>query len=133
MELIHNYWFAAAGVAAAVTMLLHLVVGGRYIARPLLRSSEMTPTAKFTNYYCWHLVTIYIGLMSFSFFGAAIRVEGFALGMIMTIAAALNTILSIAIILITRQSFKKMPQWALFFIIFVFAALGVRSATYLAF
>lgn len=129
---ITNVWFAVAGAASAVTLVIHVILGGKYIARPLLKSADMSQTAKFTNYFCWHLVTIFIGVMAFSFLAAAMRGE-YALGLTMTFAAMLSALLNAGIVLVNKQSFKLMPQWLLFLVIAILGGLGVNSANHLSF
>ncbi|WP_375207110.1 hypothetical protein [Hyphococcus sp.] len=129
---IENSWFFAASVASLITMLLHIFLGGKDAARPLLQSKGIVQSAKYTNYYCWHLVTIYIGIMAFSFLAAAVRNE-YALGLTMTFAAVLNALLNLAILISKKQSFLQMPQWFIFLVIGFLGALGISSANHLAF
>jgi len=66
-----NIWCLAAGVAATLVALTHVFLGGRETARPTLAAVEMTSLVRYTNYYCWHLVTLSVGLVSAGFFYSA--------------------------------------------------------------
>ena len=72
IELIHNFWLLAAGVAATITTLIHIFAGGPTVAAPLLAARDIAETPKLTNYYCWHIVTITLAAMSFAFIYASI-------------------------------------------------------------
>ena len=51
-------WFIGATLLSFATCAIHVVAGGRFVAQPLLQANDLARIAKFTNYYCWHLVTI---------------------------------------------------------------------------
>jgi nitrate reductase NapE component len=111
---VKNPWFATAAGLAATTCLLHVVLGGREAARPLLAAAGLGEIAKFTNYYCWHLVTIAIAALAVAFAMAA-RPEGS--GEMATFAAMISVLFafwSLAMIGRYRLSVWRFPQWALF-------------------
>lgn len=55
-----NIWFLMAGLFSFAVCLTHIILGGREAARPLL-DADLRAIPKYTNYYCWHMVTIIIG------------------------------------------------------------------------
>ena len=127
MDVIQNIWLFAAGIAAALTCLLHVFGGGPEIARPLLASNELPDVSKYVNYYCWHLVTFTIGAMAVGFVWSSIDPSQTGLAWMWTVMATLFTIWSIALILWKRQKFWRMPQWTLFAVISALAITGLAT------
>ncbi len=112
----------AAGAASGGLALLHIVAGGRAIARPLIDARDIGETAKYTNYYCWHLVSIVLVLMSAGFFFAAFRPDPSDLTLLLTAIAAAFAVWGIVLPVSVGQSYGQMPQGWLFVPI---AALGL--------
>jgi hypothetical protein len=48
----------SAALVLLITFFTHVVVGGRYVARPLLADTHLPKASKWLNYYCWHLVSL---------------------------------------------------------------------------
>ncbi|MDZ4760582.1 MAG: hypothetical protein SGJ21_05880 [Alphaproteobacteria bacterium] len=65
-----NPWLAATAATRVQTAGIHLCLGGREIARPLL-DSGIRPVPKHTNYFCWHMVTLTLIGFGGAFAGAA--------------------------------------------------------------
>jgi len=63
-----NWFTLSAGILAGVTAFIHLITGGKEVARPLLLSS-IDEVAKLTLYACWHLVTVALFLSSLALLG----------------------------------------------------------------
>lgn len=119
-----NGWFAAAAGLSAITCGMHIVMGGREAARPLLAATDLDRVAKFTNYYCWHLVTIAIGALVAAFAyssraGATADLALFATGI-----ALLFALWSLGMIAKFRLPPMQFGQWALFLLI---ALLGLAG------
>ena len=51
-----NWLIVSAGILAGATAFIHVVAGGKDVARPLLASS-IAEEVKLTLYACWHLVS----------------------------------------------------------------------------
>ncbi len=108
-----NIWFAIAGALSVFVCLLHLIIGGRLAARPLLASKELGRRAKYTNYYCWHLVTISIAVMAAMFFWTAAG-AAWELALVASILAGLFCVWSVGIVVINKGRLWQFPQWLLF-------------------
>ncbi len=67
VRILMNIYFVIAAGLSHFAFLLHFFMGGREVARPLLNSNELSKTCQFTNYYCWHLVTISLALIAVVF------------------------------------------------------------------
>jgi len=109
-----NGWFAAAAALSAFTCGLHVFMGGREAVRPLLAAGDLDRLAKFTNYYCWHLVTIAIGALAAAFAYSARQGAAPELALFATGIALLSASWSLGMIARFRLPPLQFGQWALF-------------------
>lgn len=109
-----NAWFLSAAGVAALICAIHVVAGGREAVRPLLASIELNQSAKYTHYYCWHLVTITIGALAAAFAYASRPGAGPDVAVLATGMSFLFALLSIVQIAIFRLPMKEFGQWVLF-------------------
>lgn len=119
-----NEFFLGAAAGSVFIAGLHCVLGGREIAAPLLRSRDMHAVAKYTNYYCWHMVTIVLVAMAGSFAWSAMVPGAVELAGLATILAGAFCLWSFARALWKRQKLLQMPQWLLFLGVFLLALPG---------
>lgn len=108
-----NFWFVAAAATSFVTFLVHLVLGGREIARPLL-AADLQAKPKYTSYYCWHMVTITIAAVALAFALAALPGRTGDLALFATGLSLLFLLWNIVMIVSRRLRFLHYPQWSLF-------------------
>jgi hypothetical protein len=120
-----NLWLALAAALAAATTLIHIVLGGREIARPLLAAERLRAVPKFTMYYCWHLVTIVLAAQALAFGLVAAGLGSRDLAAFATVGAALFCLWSLGMIGLFRLRIAHFPQWALFAAIAASGALGL--------
>ena len=125
LETVHDLWLLATGVVAGITMLIHIFAGGPSVARPLLAATDIDETAKLTNYYCWHLVTITLCAMTVAFCYAALIPREVALAVMWTAIAAAFALWSLMLIIWKRQKAFDLPQWTLFAAIAGLGAAGL--------
>lgn len=118
------YWLYAASVLSALTFFVHVLGGGKSAARPLL-DSELENEVKYTNYYCWHIVTIVIGAMAICFFLSASSTASVDLAILSSALALAFAIWSGALTILKRQSVLALPQWILFLPIAIMGFLGL--------
>jgi len=118
------YWLYAASLLSALTALLHIFGGGVAVARPVL-NSDLNDEAKYTSYYCWHMVTIIIVAMSVCFFLAGRYPELRELGVLCCILSFAFAVWSVVLIIAKKQKLLKLPQWILFFPIAIIGAAGL--------
>jgi hypothetical protein len=109
-----NDWFLGAAGLSAFTFVLHVVAGGRETAGPLLESTELGRIAKYTSYYCWHLVTISIASIAAAFLFAAQPGGNFSLAAFATGLSFAFAVLNIAIAARFGLPFWEFGQWVLF-------------------
>jgi hypothetical protein len=109
-----NRWYALAALAASTTFLVHVALGGRALARPLLASTELHRVVKLTHYYCWHLVSIALALIALGLWLAAADPSLRPFGVAATLTAALFGLLNVAYALAFRLGPRRLPQWILF-------------------
>ena len=105
-----NAFFLAAGIWCAVAWGLHTFLGGRAIARPLLAAGDLQDTPKYTQFYCWHIVTILLAVMAAGLVYAAFvpGAEDVAL-LVVGLAFAL-AVWGLALPKAVGQTFGEMPQ-----------------------
>lgn len=77
-----NLPFLIAGILSAIIWAIHTFAGGSAVVRPLLEA-KLESTAKYTQYYCWHVVTIVLFVMASAFTYSAFRASD--LGWVMTL------------------------------------------------
>ncbi|AKS45640.1 hypothetical protein SAMN05444287_0738 [Octadecabacter temperatus] len=124
---VQNLWLFAAGVAAALTALIHIFGGGPENVRPLLRSNDIADVPKYVNYYCWHLVTLTITAMATGLIWASLDPTQTGLAWMWTIMAILFTLWSLVLIKWKGQKLFHMPQWTLFGVVSVLAVIGLAT------
>lgn len=120
-----NGWLIAAAAASAATALIHIVPGGRYIARPLLGSSDLAKVPKYTHYYCWHAVSIVLLTMALGFVYCGFNPESLALAVMLTGLAGSFALWNGVLIIWKKLNPIHMPQWALFLPIATLGLIGL--------
>lgn len=121
-----NEWFAAAAALSALTCGIHVVIGGRAAARPLLEA-PLDRDVKFTNYYCWHAVTITIAALAAAFAYSSGAGAGTDLALLATGIALLFALLSLAMIARFRLPPIQFGQWLLFLVIALLGLIGLAA------
>jgi len=116
--------FSAAAAASAATLAAHVMLGGRLFARPLLRSDMRSPV-KHTLYFCWHLVSAALGVMTVAFVWAALQPEARPAALVGLGLAATFMLVNVAQNLAMQLSFRVHPQGAFFLVITVLGATGL--------
>jgi hypothetical protein len=120
-----NGWFIAAALMSGLTLGIHLVAGGRYIVRPLLAAEGLGEGAKYTAYYCWHLVSIVLAGMALAFVRAGIAPGGRELAATCVLFATLAAVWSFAMVSRHKLPFWQYPQGLLFVLVVVPGAAGL--------
>ena len=115
----------AAAVLSLLVCGLHVFAGGPAIAAPLLRSADLGRVSKYTNYYCWHIVTIVLLAMPVGFLLGALRRESLDIAALMTVLAGAFMLWSLGLVVWKKQKPFHLPQWALFLPVTVVGALGL--------
>ncbi len=119
-----NIALACAAVLSLLTWAIHTFMGGKEIARPLLRSS-MEAVPKYTNYYCWHLVTMVLFAMSAGYGYAALVPGGYDVALLLTALSAGFMIWSLALVFWKKRRLLELPQWTLFLAITAAGVVGL--------
>lgn len=106
--------FVVPALLAISIAALHVLAGGRDIARPLLQQQTLTPTVTLTHYYCWHMATISLVVMAGCYGYAAVSPDGRILATLATLVSAAFCVWGLALVVWKRQRHRDMPQWMLF-------------------
>ena len=120
-------WLTVAGAAAAAVCALHTFMGGPAIAKPLLLAKGMNDVARYTNYYCWHMVTIILAGMAAAFIIAALLPQAIELAWATTLLSAAFAIWSIGLVVWKKQKPLHMPQWLLFVVVTALGGVGLAT------
>lgn len=115
--------FASASLLSFVWFLVHLFVGGKQVARPLL-DSDLDPMVLQTQYLCWHLTSATIAIMAL-FFAMAVWLATPAYGVAGLILAGGFVLVGVGVVPLRGWSFKTVPQGWLFVPVVALAAFGV--------
>lgn len=110
------YTSIAAGSLSAIIALIHIFLGGRTVALPLLEASDLERRPKYVTYYCWHLVSISLCLMSLVFLWPALWGGSDDLTLVGAIMATLFALWGIALRQFSKANlaFSDLPQGWLF-------------------
>lgn len=122
-----NICLFAAGVVSTAVFLIHTFVGGREIAAPLLAAKDLHPVPKFTQYYCWHLVTIVLAAMAAAYGFAAIDPSARDLAAFVTFLAAAFSVFGLILAPAKGQKYKHMPQGWLFVPVTALGVIGLLA------
>lgn len=107
-----TYFLTAAGLSA-LWFGVHLVLGGRDIAKPLLAATDLTPVVRDTQYLCWHFTSVAIAAMAGFFLWAGITGEN-AFAVSGTLLAAGFFLTGTLLTALIGARFKDLPQGWLF-------------------
>ena len=116
-----NLMFGAAGALAALWFVVHLFIGGRQIAHPLLEAQTLNPLVRHTQYLCWHFTTVAIAGMAI-FFGIAAMTGTTAFATSATVLAGGFFVVGVGLVVSLSESHARLPQGWLFLPV---AALGL--------
>jgi len=120
-----NIWFLSAAILAAMTTMLHIFAGGRFAARPLLDAQDLSSSPKYTNYFCWHIVTIALTMLAFGYGYAAQNEAGYDVALIATVMAGLVGVWNLFLIRQFRLKAKRHPQFVFFFSMAILGLAGL--------
>lgn len=120
-----NIWLTTAGGLSVLIGFIHIFGGGPTVAKPLLDAKDIEPTAKYVNYYCWHLVTIGIFLMALLLLWPGAFNGSQDLAIVGSIMAGLYTIWGLALPKMVGQSYLQMPQGWFFLPVALLSVVGI--------
>lgn len=113
-----------AALLCAVWFAVHLFVGGKQVARPLLDDTHLTALVRETQYLCWHFTSVAIAAMS-GFFFAALAMDEPAFAMAGTALAAGFSVVGVALVLRLEGGYRQLPQGWLFAPVTLLGLLGL--------
>lgn len=110
------YLVSAAGLSLIIAC-IHTFAGSRTDVAPLLRS-DMPEPAKSTLFYCWHLVTIVLFVMTMLFLWGGVAPQETAPVYIALILSAAFSIWGFVITRMRKRSpFIELPQGLMFLLL----------------
>ena len=99
-----------AGIWCAITWAIHTFAGGRVVAKPLLAAADLQDTPKYTQFYCWHIVTIVLAGMAGGLVYAAFVPGAADLALLVIALAFALGLWGLVLPRAVGQSFSQMPQ-----------------------
>ena len=121
-----NVGFLSAAIVSLFTWGVHTFLGGPAVAKPLL-DSDMEEVAKYTNYYCWHAITIVLFAMAGGYAYAAFVPAGWDVAALFTFLAVAFAVWSWVLIFWSKRTALELPQWTLFLAISIAAGWGLLT------
>ena len=117
-----------ASIIAAVTTVIHAVIGGGDTVGPLL-SSQISDVPRLTLYAVWHMATITLGLSAVCMFVAALPQHTSNSRYMVRFISALWLLFGVAFIMVAATQpgsglLLKLPQWILLLPVGVLGWLG---------
>lgn len=120
-----NIALLVAAVLCLVIACIHTFVGSRTDVTPLLESGVPEP-AKSTLYFCWHLVTIVLFMMTGLFAWSAFDSSELLPAIAATFMSVMFAFLGFLVALIRKCSpFKDLPQGVMFVVLSAIGILGL--------
>ncbi|MCK0150261.1 hypothetical protein MWU54_09530 [Marivita sp. S6314] len=119
-------WFSIAAVLSFTWLCVHLFLGGKEIAQPLLASQSLTPVVRDTQYLCWHFTSCAIALMAGCFAYAAWSGDA-SLAWPATILSGAFALTGIGLVARIGQSHARLPQGWLFVPVAIAGAIGLAN------
>jgi hypothetical protein len=109
-----NFGFACASALALLTFAVHTFVGGIYVVRPLLAVEGLSRASRWLNYYCWHMTTLTLLVMTAMFAYSAFEPGARGFGVLFTTMAAAFSALCIGVALKGGVRPYRFPATSLF-------------------
>ncbi|MEM9733062.1 MAG: hypothetical protein AAF903_06195 [Pseudomonadota bacterium] len=116
-------WLWVAAGLSLFNFALHSFATRKDIVQPLL-DADLHRVSKYTNYYCWHMVTITLFAMALFYALAAQFPAAWELAIASTGLAMAFALWSIALVVWKRQKMFELPQWTLFIVISAAGSMG---------
>ncbi|WP_020401404.1 hypothetical protein [Kordiimonas gwangyangensis] len=120
-----NTYFLSGSAVTAVICFIHCWFGGKFVAEPLLKARDLHEVPKYTNYYCWHMVSIMLAVMSGAYLWAGLRADAMELGVLAFALSVAFCVWSLVLVTWKKQSFRELPQWSLFAVAAALGGLGL--------
>lgn len=115
----HEILLWGAAFISAVTFCVHTFIGGPRVAEPLLKNKDLPVASKWLNYYCWHIVTIYLFFMGGAYAYVAWYPARPELVVFLTVLNTSLSILSIAVATKGKINPLRFPSTTLFALVAV--------------
>jgi len=121
-----SYPILLAGALSALWAVIHIFAGGPGVARPLLAARDLEKSPKYVAYFCWHLVSISLGIMSLLFLWPALWGGSNDLAVVGSVMSLLFAVWGIGLGQLSnaKLTFSDLPQGWLFVPVVALGAWG---------
>lgn len=120
-----NFWLLSASVLTAAIWAIHTFLGGRSVAHPLILATDLEPVPKWTQYYCWHMVTITLAVMSIGLGYAALVSDASEVALLIGLLAVAFSVFGLLLPPRVKVSYVEMPQGFLFLPVVGLVTIGL--------
>lgn len=110
----HNYLLWIAVALSVITFCVHTFIGGPRVAIPLLMNKDLPIASKWLNYYCWHVVTLYLFFIGSAYAYVALHPDKPELVVFLTILNFHFAVLSAMVALKGKIHPLRFPSTTLF-------------------
>jgi len=117
-------FFWAAGAVVAVTLFVHVVLGGRLFIRPFLEN-DIPDAQKWMAYYAWHSISVVFVFMAAGFIAAALVPTRTDYALIATLLAAALVVTAFFVCVRGGVSPRSFPAIPLFSFVSALGAAGL--------
>ncbi|ACT60159.1 hypothetical protein [Hirschia baltica] len=112
-----NSWILAASIAAFGVLILHVFVGGKLVAKPLLKGDAAEAQVRYTQYFCWHVVTIWLAVLAVGLGYAACHMNSDDIAILLSGGAILSALWGLILPPAVKQKYSQMPQGVMYVLI----------------
>ncbi|MEL6683167.1 MAG: hypothetical protein AAFQ09_11055 [Pseudomonadota bacterium] len=120
----NDLFFLLAGAVALVWLSVHLFLGGKQIASPILKAPDLDPIVRDTQYLCWHFTSVAIAAMAVLNLCAVIVAERAYAAAAFGLATGFF-IVGVGLVVQLRGRHSDLPQGWLFLPVAMLGALGL--------
>jgi len=110
----YNFLIWVAVALSLIAFYVHTFIGGPRVAAPLLMNKDLPKASKWLNYYCWHIVTIYLLLMGGGYAFVALHPDKPELVVFLTVLNVHFAVLSVVVALKGKINPLRFPSTTLF-------------------
>lgn len=116
--------FTLAAVGLLILTAVHLTIGQKEVARPLLLTDALPADVKYILFLCWHTVTLVMVLAAIAYIAAAFSPDHAAYALAATITMGLLSLWCLVVTIWNKQRQRDMPQWIAFALVALLGAWG---------
>lgn len=120
-------WLLCASMLTVAIWAVHTFIGGPTIARALLLATDLEAVPKWTQYYCWHVVTITLALLAAGLGYAAFVPHATDVALLIAVLTLMYAVFGLLLPPRIGARYVDMPQGFLFLPVVLLTFIGVLA------